>query len=215
MILANIGFNLNTFVIRLTKWFLLGCGVLTVSSIFAWPYVGGFVGDDGRIKVTISENLGTKTALTAVNTQFLGRDSQQRLVEINAKQATPTDKEFSNVGLDKPTAAIALENGESLAVESSDGTYDRENNQLVLKGDVKLTSTDGYDIQTQEAKVSLETNYIETDKHVVGFGPTGTLEAEGMQVDQANGKIILKGKSKLVFDVKAINEQKQNNSTNE
>jgi len=76
---------------------------------------------------------------------------------------------------------------------------------------VKLTSTDGYDIQTEEAKVSLETNNFETDKYIVGFGPTGTMEAEGMEVDQENGKIILKGKSKLVFDMNAINQQKADN----
>jgi len=108
MTLASISFSLNTFLIKSTRWLLLGLGVFTVSSVFAWPYLGDYVGKGNRIQVTRSASLGTKTALTAVNTQILGRDKQQRLVEINAEQATPTDKEFSNDPLVVHMTVIAI-----------------------------------------------------------------------------------------------------------
>lgn len=208
MSFASFKFSINTFIIKVTKWVFLIIGVSAVCLTVAWPYVGDIVGRGDVIKVVQMDGNGAKSALTALNTQILGRDKEQRLVEINAEQATPSDKEFTNVGLEKPKAEMALANGESLAVESVGGTYDRSNNQLLLEGDVKLTSSDGYDIQTQAAKVSLANNSFETDTAVKGFGPTGTMEAEGMEVDQTTGMIILKGKSKLVFDMKAINQQK-------
>lgn len=211
-------FGFNTFLIKTSKWLFLGLGLSAMMVTLVWPYVGDVATRGDVIQVTKASGIDANSALTMVNTQILGRDREQRLVEINAKQARPSDTNFTQVGLDNPNAQIDLGDGESLAVKSSGGTFDRDTNELKLEGDVVLSSSGGYDIKTQEAKVSLTENSFETNTAVSGVGPTGTLQAEGMAVDQETGKVVLKGKSKLVFDVKAIKQQgaksTSNNQTN-
>lgn len=199
-------FKFHSWLVKFSKWLILGLGLSLVSVTVAWPYVGTMYNRGDVIRVTKGDSLDSESAMTMLDAEIVGRDKERRLVTINAEQATPADREFTEVGLENPKAELDLGEGESIAVESLGGTFHREKNQLLLQGDVEMNSTDGYNIKTQEAWVSLTGNRIETDKAVSGAGPAGTMEAEGMEVDQDKGTIILKGKSKLVFDVKAHKE---------
>ena len=85
----------------------------------------------------------------------------------------------------------------------TDTAYDSQTKILNLEGDVILTSTDGYFVKTEKARVTFDNKVIEGDNYVEGKGPSGEIMAQdGFKVEnQPQGKkvITLKGPSKVVI----------------
>src|SRR5207249_1749401 len=101
---------------------------------------------------------------------------------------------------------MTMTEGQTFDLQAKKGHYDSQTKVLNLEGDVVLTSTDGYHVQTEKARVTVDNKLIEGDNYIEGKGPTGEIMGkEGFKVEnRAQGKVLtLKGPSRIVIMNKA------------
>ena len=58
---------------------------------------------------------------------------------------------------------------------------------------------DGYEFQTEEARIDFRIGAASGDTPVKGHGPFGTVDAEGFRIVESGNRIIFNGKSRLVI----------------
>lgn len=178
-------------------------GGLVVALTLLWPYLGSTTGQSLKIEKTSAENTDV---LTMENATIHSLDKNKRPVQIVAEKATPRNQNLDRVGLSAPKAKVDLADGRTFNIESDTGDYIQDQNKLVLQGDVKFNNELGHSIRSESASIALDTNDVTTNTPVSGTSSQGTFQADGLIYEQNGQRIVLKGKSKLVFNMKQINK---------
>lgn len=169
--------------------------------ILVWPRI---MPEDSGFRMGLTD-LGPEDAenLTMVNPRYQGRDEQNRPFTVEAYEAVQARSDEDVVALERPQAEIALKDGGWLALDAADGRYRREAQQLRLTGTVSLFHDHGFEMQTEAVDVDLKAGRAESLTPVSGEGPEGMIAAEGFRVEDKGERIFFTGKSRLVFDPKA------------
>jgi lipopolysaccharide export system protein LptC len=71
---------------------------------------------------------------------------------------------------------------------------------LDLFGRVTMTRTDGYVVETEEARINLKTGGAEGNKTVVGHGPAGTLRSDGFRIVDKGQTVMFTGKARMTIN---------------
>lgn len=131
--------------------------------------------------------------------QYRSFDEKQNPYTVNADSAVRDAQSPDAVDLTKPSAEIEMKDGKKLNIEALSGHYAQDKSSLTLEGDVLVKDNDGYNLTTQELEVDLETGSAKSTKAVKGEGEKGTIESEGLMIEDKGNRIIFDGKSKLIL----------------
>ena len=80
------------------------------------------------------------------------------------------------------------------------GAYYQKAQMLDLFGHVTMNRSDGYVVETEEARINLKTGSAEGNKTVTGHGPAGTLRSDGFRIIDKGQTVMFTGKARLVID---------------
>ena len=115
-----------------------------------------------------------------------------------------------------PEGSFTTNEGETLNLKAATGHYDQVKKVLDLEGNVTLTSTDGYEVKTTKAHLTIENKVIEGNSYIEGSGPTGAIMGkEGFKLEKkSDGKniITLKGPSRVVINNASLKKKKDENA---
>ncbi len=111
---------------------------------------------------------------------FSGLTDEGHALAFVATGARLDPEQAERVLADHLTAQIDMVNGGRINVTSLTGDISDASGVVILTGDVVLTSTTGYRIETQRLDTQLRELAAESDGPISGNGPPGQLEAGKM-----------------------------------
>ena len=163
--------------------------------VVVWPE---FKPKPERFAVGISDlKVNVEGGQRVVNARFTGVDSENRPFSVTA-DAVVQDAD-DGVKLTQPKADVTLAGDSWVAIAAPQGTFWRKPRVLNLVGGVDLFHDDGYEFQTEEARIDFRIGAASGDTPVKGHGPFGTVDAEGFRIVESGNRIIFNGKSRLVI----------------
>ncbi|MBY0292524.1 MAG: LPS export ABC transporter periplasmic protein LptC [Alphaproteobacteria bacterium] len=172
--------------------------LLSVGFAIGWPYLLS-VGKEALS--LIDSSLPEIRENRMIRPHYLSTDEKGQVFHVDADWAKQQTNNLAN--LTSPIGSMTTIEGQTFNLKAKEGVYDSQTKILNLEGDVILTSTDGYLVQTEKARVTFDNKIIEGDHYVEGKGPSGEIMAQdGFRVEnQPEGKkvITLKGPSKVVI----------------
>jgi lipopolysaccharide export system protein LptC len=160
-----------------------------VATIAFWPQLGGVDGSfilpdvrdvelevDGRVRLD--------------NPEYVGRGAAGEAFRVEAGAArvdplAPERVELEHMRADLPGSA----RGRDLKVESVGALYDRDAGTLDLDGDIRVRTSDGYELRTEAARVDMANGTVVTSTPVDGEGPRGSIVADRMEIE-ARGDVV-------------------------
>jgi lipopolysaccharide export system protein LptC len=111
---------------------------------------------------------------------FAGATDEGHLVAFVASSARVDPEQPGRVIADTMTAQIDLVDGGRINITSRLGIVNETEGLATLEGDVELTSSTGYRVQTEELVTSMREIAAESAGPISGDGPPGHLEAGRM-----------------------------------
>ena len=134
------------------------------------------------------------------NPRFAGLDSSERPYVITADRADQIARMEKIYDLVAPKGDIVDGKGHWVFTQGKTGRLYHETRQLDLTGDVVMFHDNGNRLEGERARVDLLTGDIASDRTVHGFGPSGTVTAEGMHVSRQGRLIRFTGRTHLLID---------------
>ena len=103
------------------------------------------------------------------------------------------------IELQNPIAELQQNNGSKLDAEAASGLYQQKDQKLNLEGAVKLKNSDGYTLSTEELRIDMVTQKAYSGMDVKVEGPSGTIDATGLEGDANTGALIFTGPAKVIL----------------
>ena len=153
---------------------------LVLLRTFAYSYLPG---------VNMPSVLFSKNGLTMVEPRLAGR-SHDRAYDIGALRAT---QDFANpkvVQLEQLSGRIELRDNGWLKITAQTGTYDGNGDRLRIAGDIRASTSTGYQLRAEDADISLQKGDLATDRPVHLDGPAGQLDAGGARVTDGGATLL-------------------------
>jgi len=175
---------------------VVGGGVLLV--LVSWFNPLGRLMDQLPARVGNLVVSGTKITMEAPRLAGFTRD--KRAYEMTARSAAtditaPDDK----MELQGVHAKFETQDHAMVDVKAASGLYDRKGDKLLLRDDIVITSTSGYEGRLTEAVVDLKDSNVTSDKPVEVKMLDGILNANQMEVVKGGEMIRFSGGVKLIL----------------
>jgi lipopolysaccharide export system protein LptC len=188
---------------------ILPMGIIVALGLtFVWPYLISY---DKEELVLIDSSQTEIQENRMIRPHYVSTDAKGQPFQVDADWAKQNMQ--TNTDLINPSGAIETEEGETVNLQAKEGHYNSETKALDLEGEVTLTSTDGYHVQTEKARVSFDNSVIEGDSIIEGEGPSGNLRGQnGFKIENKSGgkKVItLKGPSRVEINKTSLKKKKE------
>ncbi len=131
---------------------------------------------------------------------YRGVDDRGRPYTVTA--ATATQVSPQRINLTVPKGDISLESGNWVMVQSKQGVYVPQGEQLDLSGEVTVYRDDGTTLQTDAAAVDLKQGAAASAERVHAEGPFGTLDAQGFAITDRGATTQFTGPGRLVINAR-------------
>lgn len=119
------------------------------------------------------------------NPHFTGVTDDGAPFVVTADWALPDGAVPDLVTLEAPEGEIRLRDGLVVTVTSSTGEMFRKSEQLHLKGDVVLVTSDGYRLTTEQVQLDLDQKSAIAPSRVEASGPRGAISANRVRMEGA------------------------------
>lgn len=148
------------------------------------------------------EKIAREQQLTAP--RFSGTTDDGSAITVEAKSAVPDLTDLRRLTINTVVARIHSLDGPSYGVVADTALYDGVANKLEMKGGVRLSTSTGYRIETEELVTDLAATGLSAPGAVSGRAPAGRLEAGSMVLtsDGDTQVLVFKNGVKLVYDPK-------------
>lgn len=180
-----------------TKRTLVILIVLTVGALVMIPILNK---DQGGVRIAFSgistqsdEPLNPKM----LNPQFRGFDGNDQPFTVTADYAV--QREGGAVQLVNLAADMTLQGGKWVSLKAKDGLLQMKEKKMTASGEVNVFYDDGYELNTQQLNVDMNTKTISSSQPVHGQGPIGTIEASGFEAFHESKAIRFTGPVKLTI----------------
>lgn len=136
--------------------------------------------------------------------RFSGTTKNGSAITVDAESALPDITNPRRMSIKKVIARIESPGARSYGITAKTAIYDGTDDSLRLEGDVRLSTSTGYRIETEILNTNLETNALSTPGRVFGKGPQGIIEAGSMKLttDGASQLLVFQNGVKLIYDPK-------------
>lgn len=194
---AGPGRNYTRFV-RSMRILLPLIAACVVGIVMAWPRMQSAVAPI-RQQASAAKSASVTGKNELLNPSFKGIDNRNEPYTVTAARAVQSLNERDTIILEKPAAEILLNNGRRVGGEARRGSYAQKEGRLLLEDEVTLHDDEGYVFMTSKLLINLSAKEAWSDQPVWGSGPTGTLEASGVQAYDDKKVLIFTGPAKLVL----------------
>ena len=148
--------------------------------------------------------------LGATNPSFAGMSNGGDQITFQAVRARPDPQDPEHLMATDVTAQLGLTSGTVIDITSDNADMHQSNYTATLDGNVHVTTTSGYEINTQTLWTRLDELYAETPGRVDGNGPPGDLTAGKMLLrtnpDTGQAELIFTQGVKLVYTPRETKE---------
>lgn len=151
-------------------------------------------------KVNVKE-LAREKGITAPNYAGITRDGAA--ISVSAISAKPDlQGDTGVITTEGFNAEIELPKGTLVMIESVNGTIDTDAQSARLEGNVRITSSVGYVVESEQVDASLADARFASNVPVSAIGPAGKITAGSMELIHRNQNYLLVFKDgvKLVYD---------------
>ncbi|PPR10838.1 MAG: hypothetical protein CFH41_01415 [Alphaproteobacteria bacterium MarineAlpha11_Bin1] len=181
----------------LMKYALPAVAVIILLLVVIWPE---FKPKPEQFTVGISDlKVKIERGQRVVNARFTGVDGENRPFSVTADAVAHDVYGDEGVNLSRPKADVTLASNSWVAISAPRGRFWRKLEVLNLVGGVDLFHEDGYEFQTEEARIDFRKAAAAGDTKVRGQGPFGIVNAEGFRILDSGDRIIFRGKSSMVI----------------
>ncbi|MCC5963523.1 MAG: hypothetical protein JJU09_10380 [Rhodobacteraceae bacterium] len=168
---------------RVLRWVLPLAALVLLSTIFL---ISGQVDPDQAVQESglDIEELTREPRIGMVRIAGVTRDDAALNVTAAALR-TPGDPRGDaplRLFLDAPRGLLSFPNGRQVEFESESGQLDQTTERLVMRGDVRLVSSDGYDARMRELTTALDRSHILGTGGVTATGPPGEITARTVTI---------------------------------
>ena len=167
-------------------------GIMAAFVVVLPLYAGGdvsFLLDKNKVEVA-------KERIRIQSATYRGQDDKGQPFAVNTGSAVQKSSAEPILRLNKLSAQIGLTDGPANIVADR-GHYDMDTQQVMIDGPLKLDSTGGYHLATQDATLDLKSKTLKSGGAVQGLTPQGTFSANQMNVDLESHVVKLDGNARL------------------
>jgi lipopolysaccharide export system protein LptC len=183
-----------TRVVRVLRYVLPAIALLLIGLVVAWPQLMGNGG--GLIAPMLAPaQIDGADVMRMHNPRYVGRTSDAEPFEVTAASAHLDPTQPNRIHLDQLAADIATRGRRQVRLLAVSGIYDRDTENVNLRGGIELTTSDGYRFETPSALLRLDRGRVVGREPIAGSGPSGTIAAdrfefqEGGDVLRFNGRV--------------------------
>ncbi|MFZ5707226.1 MAG: LPS export ABC transporter periplasmic protein LptC [Pseudomonadota bacterium] len=130
---------------------------------------------------------------------YRGQDAKGQAFQLTAGSAVQTTSRDPVVRMQKLAAQIQLPEGPARIV-ANNGRYDMDSEKVAIDGPVHFTSADGYNIQTRDVGIDLQTRKVASEGPVDGRMNVGTFSGDRFTADLNARVVVLEGRARLHID---------------
>lgn len=142
-----------------------------------------------KLPIDISKLAVSGTRITMDSPHLAGFTPDQRPYELWAKAAVQDVTNPNNVELQELHAKVQMEDKSSVSMEARRGLFDTKTQLLMLKENILLQSTTGYEARLTQAAVDLGGGTVSSDEPVAVKLLNGTLDAKRLRITE-NGALV-------------------------
>lgn len=138
------------------------------------------------------------------NPDFSSVTDDGHRIHVVARTAVPRDGDTDVIDAEEMEGTLETVGGETIWVTANAGTLHPSDSLVDLSGSVRITSSTGYTLETEEMTADLDASAMETLAPARVHGPMGTIDADRMWLethpDNPNAiRAVFKGDVKLVY----------------
>ena len=170
----------------------LGIGVLAAFLVMAPLLTRGdmsFVLDKNKVDIA-----GERMKIEAA--RYSGEDAKGRAFELQAGEAVQKSSADPVVRMTELAASIRLDDGPARIVADR-GRYDMSNQTVNVDGPIRFTAANGYQLDTRDAVIDLNTRKLASGGAVTGSTPMGTFRGDRLAADLESRTVALRGNARL------------------
>lgn len=134
-----------------------------------------------------------------VNPRYVSTDESGRPFTIHGTEARQGEAGPQVVEIENPEAEMTLADDGWASLLADFGVYDRQGEDVYLRGNVEIFRDDGYAMRTEEMHIDLAEGTAWGDAPVEAAGPAGTIRAQGFRVGPDGRTVIFTGRSRMVL----------------
>jgi lipopolysaccharide export system protein LptC len=164
----------------------MGC-VAALFGPIVWGVISPFARTAPEVKMGGVSISGTKVIMESPKLSGFKRD--QKSYEVTADQAIQDIKVPSVVELNKLVARMEQEKNSFARLTSDWGRLDQTADRLDLKGNVRVKTDTGYEVDMESAVLNMKSGDVTSTQPVHVRSQTGTISADSVEV-RDNGKFI-------------------------
>ncbi len=153
---------------------------------------------DGLI-FTTAEMADLATGQKITKPHFAGVTSNGEAFTLSAKQALPDAPKPSRILLEFPSAQFNTSKGLAITSKATTGVLDIKGKSATLTGDVSLVISNGYTARSEEISIDFQTGNARSLGRIIAEGPTGSIEAGGLEARQNLDSVPEGGQAVLLF----------------
>ena len=172
----------------------LGLAMAGVVLPLIYDSATGFRLHEARVK-TDRENYSTMD-----KPRFAGVDGHQRPYVLTADRAVQQVKEEKVYDMVAPKADIVDGKGAWIFVRGDKGRFYDATRQLDVSENVTMYHDKGHRMEAERARIDIETGNVASDRPVHGFGPSGTVDADGIHVSRRGRLILFTGQTHMIIE---------------
>jgi len=162
------------FMILLAKLALPALALALLTTMAMWPELKRRAAD---VRWNLHEMIPDVAGDTVIGARFHGIDEHGRPYTVTATEATQVGPDRFN--LTTPKGDVTLQNGTWLMLQSKDGVYRKQEDELDLSHAVTLYRDDGTTMLTESAAIDMKNGAAASAQPVHAEGPFGVLDAKG------------------------------------
>lgn len=142
-----------------------------------------------KLPIDLTKLAVSGTRITMDQPHLAGFTPDQRPYELWAKAAVQDVTNPNNVELQELRAKVQMEDKSSVSMEARRGLFDTKTQLLMLKENILLQSTTGYEARLTQAAVDLGGGTVSSDEPVAVKLLNGTLDAKRLRITE-NGALV-------------------------
>lgn len=136
---------------------------------------------------------------TIVNPRYTSTDEAGRPFTIHGTEARQGTDGPQIVEIEDPEAEMTLSDDGWASLFADFGIYDRDTEDVYLRGNVEIFRDDGYAMRTEEMHIDLADGTAWGDAPVEAAGPAGTVRSQGFRVGRDGRSVVFTGRSRMVL----------------
>ncbi|WP_068116090.1 LPS export ABC transporter periplasmic protein LptC [Tropicimonas marinistellae] len=136
--------------------------------------------------------------------EFAGLTEDGRAINLSAETATPRDSKASVVDAVQVRGRFETGDDGTITMRADAGTVYSDESQAHLHGNVRVATSTGFTIDTEQLRAALDRTDMEAPGVVTAEGPLGRIDAGRMEVtqegsDRGDVRVVFKDGVKLIY----------------